>query len=76
MTIEKIIKSAIQIADTLDRLGYEELTTKIDEEIITPLSQHPNRKLAQQEFEMEIPEEERLMLEDVLLSLQDSLKAE
>lgn len=81
--INEIMKSAIDIADQLDRIGHTELAYQIDKQIIEALSQQESwqikmrRVIAQQdveEVEVEIPEEERIMLEDVLLSLQDSLK--
>ena len=72
--IEQIRKSAILIADELDRLGQDELASRIDQEIIEALSLSVHKYAQQEEIEIEIPEEERLMLEDILFSLQDSLR--
>lgn len=81
--IKSAIKSAIDIADLLDREGREELASRMDAEIIEALQktswQNTVRKIIDQqepeEVEVEIPEEERQILEDVLLSLQNSLKS-
>lgn len=83
MSLDKIIRSAIDIADQLDRIGHTELAYQLDKEIIEALTKQESwqakikRAIAQQnaeEVEVEIPEEERMMLEDVLFSLQESLK--
>lgn len=83
MDFDQIIKSAINISDKLDRMGHIELADQMDKLIIQKLSEQriwnsqTKKVIAQQqpeEIEIEIPEEEKLMLEDVLISLQESLK--
>lgn len=83
MDFDQIIKSAINISDKLDRMGHIELADQMDKLIIQKLSEQriwnsqTKEVIAQQqpeEIEIEIPEEEKLMLEDVLISLQESLK--
>lgn len=83
MKLEEILKAAINISDALDRSNHSDLADRLDKEIIEALTSlgswqnYIKRAVAEQNFEeveIEIPEEEKLMLEDVLRSLQDSLK--
>ncbi len=55
----------VKVADYLDRNGEVELADQVDQTL--------NNSEAE-EFEVEIPAAEKLMLEDVLFSLQRSLE--
>lgn len=81
MDLEKIKESLIKIADTLDRQGQSELADRLDQEVIILLSnldllafKKADLEKEIQEIELMIPEDEKLILEDVLKSLQESLK--
>lgn len=57
----------IKLADKLDRANQTNFANEIDQFLIS-------EQVEPLEFDLEIPEDEKLMLEDVLKSLQDSLK--
>lgn len=61
----KLRELLIKVADYLDRNGEVELANQIDQSL---------GQTEPEEFEVEIPAEEKLMLEDVLYSLQRSLE--
>ncbi len=66
MNFNKIYKKLVKFADQLDRQGHPELADQIDQEILP--------EFQNEETIIEIPEDEKAMLDEVLQSLQDSLK--
>ena len=77
---DKLILKLARLADDLDRLGMVSLADKLDM-IISDDVRPWQDKMAQileaeepEELEVEIPMEEKEMLEHVLKSLQESLK--
>lgn len=73
--MEKQIKKAlIEIADQLDRLGHFALADKLDQEVIRKLAQEAIQSEQSVSEEIEIPEDEKEMLKEILFSLQESLK--
>lgn len=64
MTVKEFL---VKLADQLDRAGQDQFADQIDQAL-------QKTNVPPQELEMEIPEDERLMLEDVMRSLQESLQ--
>lgn len=74
MSLQQLKKSLIAIADKLDRDRHYVLADRIDREALTIIAQLENQE--PQSEELEIPLDEKLMLDDVLKSLKESLNSE
>lgn len=79
--MKKMTRELIRVADQLDRLGLSELADSMDKlveaSIDRPWQDTVKRALEDsnyEEIEVEIPEEEREVLKEVLESLQRSLE--
>ncbi len=57
----------VKLADQLDRADQANFADQIDQAL-------QKTNISPEEMEMEIPEDEKLMLEDVLRALQESLQ--
>lgn len=75
--LQKARENLIKLADQLDREGHYDLVDFLDSKVLpelTDFKKSADFEKEVQELELAIPEDEKIMLEEVLKAFQDSLK--